>query len=59
MTFGFVQDLFFCLLFIQVYYKPLENAPEPEIYYKPLPEAEASAPEVYYKPVPSDYQPTQ
>jgi hypothetical protein len=46
-------------LFIQVYYKPLENAPEPEIYYKPLPEAEASAPEVYYKPVPSDYQPTQ
>ena len=47
------------LFILQVYYKPIENAPEPEIYYKPLPEAPAQATaqapaqpsEIYYKPI--------
>ena len=25
----------------KVYYKPVENAPEPKVYYKPLPKEEA------------------
>ena len=34
---------------IEVYYKPVENAPEPKVYYKPLPTKKSG--NVYYKPV--------
>jgi len=38
-------------IYLQVYYKPIENTPAPEVYYKPVPQA--SEPAVYYKPLPS------
>ena len=34
----------------EVYYKPLESAPEAQVYYKPLPKSDTPA-KVYYKPI--------
>ena len=36
----------------EVYYKPVENAPEPKVYYKPISDSEKPGP-FYYKPIES------